>query len=90
LKQSLAIAIDHPAYEGHFPGNPLLPGVLLLAEAMTALGKPGWSIENAKFLQPVTPGTALTLSHVSTPSGGVRVQIESSQGVVATAQLSPP
>jgi 3-hydroxymyristoyl/3-hydroxydecanoyl-(acyl carrier protein) dehydratase len=90
VKQSLAIAKDHPAYEGHFPGHPLLPGVVLLAEAMASIDKPEWNVDNAKFLQPVTPGTALTLRHEPTASGGVKFEIESPDGVVATAQLSPP
>ena len=29
----LAVARDHPAYEGHFPGQPILPGVVILAVA---------------------------------------------------------
>ena len=90
MKKSLVIATDHPAYAGHFPGKPLLPGVVLLAEAMAALGTPQHSIENAKFLSPVTPGMPLTLSHEALASGGLRVEIESPQGLVATATLSPP
>ena len=90
MKQSLSVDKQHPAYDGHFPGNPLLPGVVLLAEAMAALDKREWTVDNAKFLQPVTPGTPLTVWHEATPSGGVRFEIESPQGVVATAQLSPP
>ena len=90
MKQSLAIAKDHPAYQGHFPGRPLLPGVVLLAEAMAALDKREWTVENAKFLQPVTPGSTLTLWHEATATGGVKFEIESAHGVVATAQLSPP
>lgn len=90
MKRMLPIANDHPAYDGHFPGNPLLPGVVLLAEAMAALDKPDWNVDNAKFLQPVAPGTALTLSHEATATGGVRFKIESAAGVVATAQLSSP
>ena len=28
---ALAVARDHPAYEGHFPGNPIVPGVCTIA-----------------------------------------------------------
>jgi 3-hydroxyacyl-[acyl-carrier-protein] dehydratase len=90
VKRDLAIPKDHPAYEGHFPGNPLLPGVVLLAEAMAALGAMERNVENAKFLAPVTPGMPLTLSHETLQSGGLRIEIESPQGLVATATLSAP
>jgi 3-hydroxyacyl-[acyl-carrier-protein] dehydratase len=90
MKRPLAIAKDHPAYEGHFPGHPLLPGVVLLAEAMAALDACDWSIDNAKFLLPVEPGTALTLTHEALESGAVRFEIESPRGVVASGVLSRP
>ena len=89
MKQKLAIAKDHPAYEGHFPARPLLPGVLLLAEAIAALSEGHrWSIESAKFLMPVEPGTALTLVEDPLDNGTVRFEIESPDGVVATGVLS--
>jgi 3-hydroxymyristoyl/3-hydroxydecanoyl-(acyl carrier protein) dehydratase len=90
VKQALAIPGDHPAYEGHFPGHPLLPGVVLLAEAMAALEMGDASVDNAKFLLPVEPGTALTLSHEKLDSGAVRFEIASARGVVATGVLSRP
>ena len=62
----LPIAADHPAYAGHFPGQPILPGVVLLDAAMHALagvlGMPAASgqIKSAKFLSPVVPGAGRT------------------------------
>ena len=89
MKRELAIAPDHPGYEGHFPGHPLLPGVVMLAEAMAALDAAQWSIDNAKFLLPVEPGTALTLAHEVLASGAIRFEIESPRGVVASAVITP-
>jgi 3-hydroxyacyl-[acyl-carrier-protein] dehydratase len=62
---SLQIAHDHPAFAGHFPGQPLLPGVLLLAQVLeAALAEPALAarlgsaprLASAKFLAPVRPG----------------------------------
>jgi 3-hydroxymyristoyl/3-hydroxydecanoyl-(acyl carrier protein) dehydratase len=94
MKQAMHIATDHPAYDGHFPGHPLLPGVVLLAEAIAAIeshaARPagGWVVENAKFLLPVEPGTPLTFSHDALASGAVRFEVRSPSGVVASGVLA--
>lgn len=79
----LSIAADHPAYAGHFPGQPILPGVVLLDAALHALaarqgmqGIPGSAqIKSAKFHSPVQPGEALTLLATASPAGGFRFEI---------------
>jgi 3-hydroxyacyl-[acyl-carrier-protein] dehydratase len=92
---TLSAARDHPAFEGHFPGNPVLPAVVLLAETLAAIEAAGgrkaqdWAISSAKFLAPVAPGTPLTLAHEPLASGGVRFEIRSAQGVVAHGILAP-
>lgn len=61
----LCVAPEHPALPGHFPGHPLVPGVVLLervAAAMkawrgTAVGK-----LDAKFVQPLRPGEEATIA----------------------------
>lgn len=65
------VTINEPFFQGHFPGNPVMPGVLLLeAMAQTAgvicslkkglTGKPlkvfFLTIDKAKFRRPVVPG----------------------------------
>lgn len=91
----LAIARDHPSYEGHFPGRPILPAVVLLAEALAAIeaatgrGPEAWTLASAKFLEPVTPGTALTLAHETLASGSMRFEIRSAAGVVAHGVFAP-
>jgi len=56
-------APDHPAGPGHFPGNPIIPGALLLDRMLDAMGRSGCDrqeVRVAKFLHPVRPGDAVT------------------------------
>lgn len=74
-----AVSINEPFFQGHFPGRPIMPGVLIveaLAQAAGVLavesmgladsGKLVYfmAIENAKFRKPVEPGLLLDL-HVT-------------------------
>jgi 3-hydroxyacyl-[acyl-carrier-protein] dehydratase len=86
---ALAIARDHPAYAGHFPGRPILPGVVLLAEVMAAVGGGPWDVSQAKFLGVVEPGDALSLRREPQSSGGVRFEVHSPRGLVASGVLVP-
>ncbi len=78
------VTINEPFFQGHFPSNPVMPGVLTV-EAMAQLagilafksGQQGtavyfMSIENAKFRKPVLPGDQLRLEvQVLKRRGGV-------------------
>jgi len=95
MESTLHVAADHPAYAGHFPGHPILPGVVLLAEALHAIaeatgrGAERWTLTAAKFLQPVTPGMALTLVHTESGNGGVRFEVRAGERVMASGTLAP-
>jgi 3-hydroxyacyl-[acyl-carrier-protein] dehydratase len=78
------VTMNEPFFPGHFPGRPLMPGVLilealaqtagvLLADDGTLAGKLGVfiGIEEAKFRHPVTPGSLLEL-HVEVLRSGSR------------------
>jgi 3-hydroxyacyl-[acyl-carrier-protein] dehydratase len=72
-----AVTINEEFFQGHFPGRPIMPGVLIveaLAQAagvlaVESLGLSGsgklvyfMAIEGAKFRTPVEPGVLLSLS----------------------------
>ena len=77
LRHALKIGTDHPAFAGHFPGMPILPGAVLLDEALRAielklaLDLTQWQIASAKFLEIVRPGDALTIEHTSLANGAI-------------------
>lgn len=61
------IRADHPSLPGHFPGAPLVPGVVILDEVLATLVE--WrensqlsSIRLVKFLAPLQPEQAFTIS----------------------------
>jgi 3-hydroxyacyl-[acyl-carrier-protein] dehydratase len=91
----LTVAADHPAYAGHFPGSPVLPGVVLLDEALLALESRGggtsgrWQVGTAKFLSAVQPGEALVLEHEKLPNGSIRFTIKTADRPVASGIFVP-
>ncbi len=76
---------DAPFFRGHFPGDPVVPGVLLteaLAQtAGIAAGRPGAAyrlsaVKMMKFLEPVRPGETVHLSARKTVEAGGLIQFD--------------
>lgn len=60
----IRFAADHPTGPGHFPGDPIIPGAVLLDEvlAMLPAGEAPETLDFAKFHHPVRPGQTIVLS----------------------------
>lgn len=69
------VSMNEPFFPGHFPGQPIMPGVLILEAlaqtgAVAALSLPEnrgrlavfGGVKNCRFKKPVTPGDVLELS----------------------------
>lgn len=63
----VSIAADHPCLAGHFPDDPIVPGVLILQHVVEAaslwLGAPQNArvVQNVKFLSPLRPADVMTI-----------------------------
>jgi 3-hydroxymyristoyl/3-hydroxydecanoyl-(acyl carrier protein) dehydratase len=87
----LLVAADHPAFAGHFPGRPIVPGALLIDLAVRAveqaMGRSVASVAQAKFLSPAVPGEALAL--VFDANGdAVRFDIETTDRKLASGRFT--
>jgi 3-hydroxyacyl-[acyl-carrier-protein] dehydratase len=52
----MRVPADHPALAGHFPGEPIVPGVVLLDYVLRAAGKGKATFPSVKFHAPLKPG----------------------------------
>ena len=77
------VTINEPFFQGHFPGSPVMPGVLII-ESMAQVGgflvfktlseREGklvyfMGIEHARFRKPVRPGDQLRIEMIITRAG---------------------
>ncbi len=93
---TLTLEADHPSLAGHFPGNPIVPGVVLLDEALYALeqqpshggGRRSWQIATVKFHQVVRPGEPVRLSFQSQPGGAIAFELRAADALVANGSIS--
>lgn len=93
LSAAFTIAPEHPALAGHFPGNPVVPGVLLLQRVLGLvaghLGS-GWrlTVTDAKFVQPLVPGEPCRIALRRLPPQRITFECHVRCGLVARGSLS--
>lgn len=87
-EQELLIPADHPSAPGHFPGQPIIPGALLLDALIEAIAPPGpLTLRSVKFLRPVSHGTALLMRWQETAPAQIRFECTAQSAQVLTGTL---
>jgi len=90
---SFVFESSHPAFTGHFPGAPVVPGVMLLDESIyricASLDSAPLQCEliSAKFLSPLAPGEFVHLRHRLAGNGMVDFELHASDRMVARGRL---
>jgi len=90
LTRTVCIPADHPALPGHFPGNPVVPGVVLL-DAVAALLESEWQLAvrglpQVKFVRPLKPGEAADIV-LERSDAGARFRIHAGADTIASGTL---
>ena len=92
------VPVDHPSLPGHFPGEPLLPGVALLdrvmevAEDRLPAGRRITGVPRVKFLAPLRPDDVAEITVGPEEEGLIPFRVHRNgepvaQGVLATAPV---
>ena len=93
------VAADHPSLPGHFPGRPVVPGVLVLDQVFQGLlrasGQEVAHLRQARFTSPLLPGElANATCEIEGPKASFRVTAQREDVAVAIAdgmcQLASP
>lgn len=93
---SFTIDASHPCLPGHFPGQPVVPGVVILEQVVTAIEAthgdlPPLRLPQVKFLQPLLPGqqAQVVLEPVAGASGPRwRFRVEHAGQRVASGEVA--
>lgn len=73
----LQFPANHPCGAGHFPGNAIIPGALLLDEVLACIsaclnaGDTAWRVKSAKFPGMVRPGDKVRINFTRSDNGDV-------------------
>lgn len=92
---NISFANDHACAAGHFPGNPIIPGALLLDTVLGAVAihlniePPLWEVKSAKFPQPARPGDHVEVSFDIAMNSAINFACTVSDKIVLTGVASP-
>jgi 3-hydroxymyristoyl/3-hydroxydecanoyl-(acyl carrier protein) dehydratase len=89
----VTIGASHPSLAGHFPGHPVVPGVVVLGEIMKAVRE--MAVKNiefvgmpsAKFMSPLNPGEPLRIRLDQQGDGATEFTCTTGSRLIASGSL---
>ena len=93
MQSAIDIGADHPAFAGHFPSFPVMPGAVLLDEMLNVIqldrgiDLKDWHIGSVKFFDAVRPRDTLVLEHDAIAAGLIHFTIRVENRKMASGSL---
>ena len=91
LPHVFTVGADHPSLPGHFPGQPVVPGAVLLEAAIVPLLAAGrhrvTHLETAKFLAPVRFGEQVLVTFTDNGAGHISLDASTASATVLRCRL---
>ena len=92
IRVPLCIAASHPCLSGHFPGQPVVPGVVILDAVQQAIevkagALPPLRLPQVKFVQPLLPGESAEIVAYSTAPGRWRFRVVRGDSLLASGEM---
>ena len=94
FRSSACLSASHPCLAGHFPGNPIVPGVILLELVAVALrewrGPAIWigRFTHVKFVGLLRPDEAFDIALLE-ETGGIRFRCTRGERLLCHGSLEP-
>jgi len=87
-----SIPSDHPSLPGHFPGRPIVPGVVLLDHVLAAIEAthgdlPALRLPQVKFVQPLLPGEDAEIALDALPGARWKFRVLRGDALLASGEV---